>query len=68
MDAFAREGNASFLGRSLYFLIDDTREWTVNQMLFAELVADSPERLRQLVEKFGRVSERRKLKMRARVK
>ncbi len=38
----------------------------MNQVLFADdkaLVADSQERLKQLVEEFGRVSERRKLRL-----
>ncbi len=44
----------------------DGREWSLSQLLFADdtaLVADSEMRLRQLVEEFGRVCQRRKLKV-----
>ncbi len=40
--------------------------WNLSQLLFAgdmALVADSEGRLRQLVEEFGRVCKRRKLKV-----
>ncbi len=44
----------------------DGREWSLSQLLFADdmaLVADSEGRLRQLVEEFGRMCKRRKLKV-----
>ncbi len=47
-------------------LSDDDIEWYVDQLLFpdnAALVADSQGRLRQLVEKFGWVCKRRKLRV-----
>ncbi len=44
----------------------DSRERNLNQLLFADnmaLVADSEGRLRQLVEEFGKVCKRRKLRV-----
>ncbi len=41
-------------------------EWNVNQLLFADdtaLVAESEERLRHLVDEFGRVCKRKKLRV-----
>ncbi|WP_435326736.1 reverse transcriptase domain-containing protein, partial [Klebsiella pneumoniae] len=52
------------LGRGLRLVNADGREWSLNQLLFADdtaLVVDSEETLRQLVEEFGRVCVRRKL-------
>ncbi len=54
------------LGRGLCLVNADGREWNLSQLLFADdtaLVADSKGRLRHLVEKFGRVCKRRKLKV-----
>ena len=42
------------------------KEWNLNQLVFVDdtaLVADSEERLKQLVEEFGRVCKRRKLRV-----
>ncbi len=44
----------------------DGREWSLSQLVFADdtaLAADSEGRLRQLVEEFGSVCQRRKLKV-----
>ena len=46
--------------------VTDYRLRTINQLLFADdtaLVADSEEKLRRLVSEFGRVCERRKLRV-----
>ena len=66
MDGVVREVNARMLGRGLGLVGADGREWNLNQLLFADdtaLVADSEVRLRQLVEEFGRVCSRRKLRV-----
>ncbi|WP_435325971.1 reverse transcriptase domain-containing protein, partial [Klebsiella pneumoniae] len=66
MDGVVREVDARMLGRGLRLKNADGREWSLNQLLFADdtaLVADSEETLRQLVEEFGRVCDRRKLKV-----
>ena len=60
-----REVNAQVLGRGLK-LLDVNDEWELNQLLFADdtvVVADSERRLCQLVTEFGRVCERRKLRV-----
>ncbi len=47
----------------------DGREWSLSQLLFTDdttLVADSEGTLKQLVEEFGRVCKRRKLKVNGR--
>ncbi len=60
------------LGRALSLVNVDGREWNLSQLLFAgdmALVADSDGSLKQLIEEFGRVCKRRKLRiMRVRVK
>jgi len=66
MDGVVREVNARVLGRGLSLINADGREWNLNQLLFADdtsLVADSEKRLRQLVEEFGRVCKRGKLRV-----
>ena len=66
MDGVVREVDARMLGRGLRLKNADGSEWSLNQLLFADdtaLVADSEETLRQLVEEFGRVCDRRKLKV-----
>ena len=66
MDGVVREVNARMLGRGLSLVGENGREWRLNQLLFADdtaLLADSEEKLRQLVEEFGRVCSRRKLKV-----
>jgi len=63
IDGVVREVNARMLGS---LVNADSREWNLNRLLFAEdtaLVADSEERLRHLVEEFGRVCKRRKLRL-----
>ncbi len=58
-----KEINTQLLGRGLSLLSEDGREWNMNQLLFANdkaLMADSQERLRQLVKKFSRGYERKK--------
>ena len=67
MDGVVREVNTKVGERGLG-LIEDIRgqNWVVNQVLFADdtaLVADSEEVLQLLVTEFGRVCDRRKLKV-----
>ena len=65
IDGVVREVNARVLGRGLK-LLDGNDEWEMNQLLFADdtvVVADSEEKLCQLVSEFGRVCERRKLRV-----
>ena len=53
-----RKVNARMLGRGLRLVNVESREWKVNQMLFANetaLVADSQKKLCQLMEKFGQM-------------
>ncbi len=66
MDGAVREVHARMLGRGLSLVNADGREWNLSQLLFADdtaLVADSEGRLRKLVEEFGRMCKRRKLKV-----
>ena len=54
------------LGRGLKLVDGEDRMWELCQLLFADdavFVADSEEKLRRLVEEFGRVCERRKLRV-----
>ena len=65
MDGVVREVNARILGGGLS-LENAGREWSLKQLLFADdtaLVADTEEKLGQLVEEFGRVCRRRKLRV-----
>ena len=67
MDGVVREVNARVLGRGLE-LVGENERWEVNQLLFADdtaLVADSEEKLKQLVTEFGSVCEIRKLRVNA---
>ena len=60
-----REINARVLGRGLTLVDGNDNEWELNQLLFSDdtvVVADSERKLCQLVTKFGRVCERRKLR------
>jgi len=62
MDGVVREVNARMLGKGLSLINADGKEWSLNQLLFPDdsaLVADSEERLRQLVEEIGRMCTRR---------
>ncbi len=66
MGGAVREVNARMLGRGMNLVNADDRELNVNQLLFADdtaLVADSEGRLRELVQEFGRVCNRRKLRV-----
>ncbi len=66
MDGIVREVHVRSLGRGSSLVNADSREWNLSQLLFADdtaLVADSEGRLRQLVEEFGRVCKRRKVKV-----
>ena len=54
------------LGRGLKLVDGNENEWELNQLLFADdtvVVADSERKLYQLVIEFGRVCERRKLRV-----
>ena len=66
MDGVVREVNERVLGRGAKLKGRNGLTWEVNQLLFADdtaLVADSEKKLRRLVNEFGRVCERRKLKV-----
>ena len=54
------------LGRGLKLVDGTDNEWELNQLLFADdtvVVADSERKLCQLLTEFGRVCERRKLRV-----
>ena len=64
MDGVVREVNVRVLGKGLEML--NGGRFEVNQLLFAgdtELVADPEKKLYILVSEFGRVCERRKLRV-----
>ena len=67
MDGVVREVNIRVGERGLGLIEGDGgQNWVINQVLFADdtaLVADSEEGLQQLVTEFGRVCDRRKLKV-----
>ena len=66
IDGVVREVNASVMGQGLGLVDERDGIWELNQLLFADdavFVADSEEKLRRLVTEFGRVCERRKLKV-----
>ena len=66
MDGVVREANVRVLGKGLELLSANGGRFEVNQLLFADdtaLVADSDEKLGRLVSYFGRVCERRKLRV-----
>ena len=61
-----REVNVRVLGKGLELLSANGGRFEMNQPLFADdtaLVADSEEKLCRLVSEFGRVNERRKLRV-----
>ena len=66
MDGVVREVKMRTLGRGLEMKGMNGCEWEVSQLLFADdtaLVASTEERLQRLVDEFGVVCERRKLKV-----
>ena len=66
MDSVVRETNARVLGRGLHLKSPGEDGYEINQLLFADdtaLVADSEDKLKQLVYEFGKLRERRKLKV-----
>ena len=68
MDDVVREVNVRVLGKGLELLSvnRDRGRFEINQLLFSDdtaLVADSEEKLCRLVSEFGRVCERRKLRV-----
>ena len=66
MDGVVREVNARVLGKGLELLSVNGGRFKNNQLLFVDdtaLVADSEEKLCILLIEFGRVCERRKLRV-----
>ena len=66
MDGEVREVNPKMLGKGLEQLSVNGGRFEINEQLFADdtpLVADSEEKLCRLVSEFGRVCERRKLRV-----
>ena len=66
MGGVVREVNVRVLGKGLELLSATGGRFKINQVLFADdtaLVADSEEKLCRLVSEFGRVCERRKLRV-----
>ena len=66
MDGVLQEVNVRVLGKWLELLSANGGTFEINQLLFADdraLVADSEEKLCRLVNEFGRVYERRKLRV-----
>ena len=61
-----REENVRVLGKGLELLNANGGRFEINQLLFADdtaLVADSEEKLCRLVSEFGRVCEKRKMRV-----
>ena len=66
MDGVVREVNVWVLGKGLELLSANGGRFEINQLLFADdtvLVADSEDELCTLVSEFGRICERRKLRV-----
>ena len=66
MDGVVREVNVRVLGKGLELLSANGGRFEINQLLFADdtaPVADSEEKLCRLVCQFGRICERRKLRI-----
>ena len=69
MDGVVRAVNVRVLGKGLELLSANGGRFEINKLLFADdtaLVADSEEKLCILVSEFGRVCERRKLRVNVR--
>ena len=66
MDGVVREVNVRVLGKGIELQNANGGSFEINQLLFADesaLVADSEEKLCRLLTEFGRVCERRKLRV-----
>ena len=66
MDGVVQDVNVRVLGKGLELLNANGGRSEINQLLFADdtaLVADSENKLCRLVSEFGRVCERRKLRV-----
>ena len=66
VDDVVREVNDRVLGKALQLLNANGGRFEISQLLFADdtaLVADSEEKLCRLVSEYGRVCERRKLRV-----
>ena len=66
MDGVVREVYARVNGMGVKMRVNGESEWILSQLLFADdtaLVAESAEQLQCLVREFGRVCERRKLRI-----
>ena len=66
MDGVVREVNVTVLGKGLELLSANGGRFEINQLLFADdtaLVAGSEEKLCRLASDYGRVCERRKLRV-----
>ena len=66
MDGVVRDLNVRVLGKGLELLSANGGRFEINQLLFADdtaLVADSEEKLCRFLSEFGRVCERRKLRV-----
>ena len=66
MDGEVREVNVRVLGKGLELLSANGGRFVINQLLFADdtaIVAESEQKLCRLVSEFGRVCERRKLRV-----
>ena len=66
VDCLIREVNVRVLEKGLELLSTNGGKFEINQLLFAvdtELVADSEEKLCRQVSEYGRICERRKLKV-----
>ena len=66
MDGVVREVYSRVTGKGVRMRVDGESDWMLSQLLFADdtaLVADSAEQLQCLVREFGRVCERRKLRV-----
>lgn len=67
MDGVMKEVNARVMGKSMK-LEHESREWEINQLLYEDdtvLIADSEKQLQKMVNVFGEVCWRRKLKVNA---